>query len=109
MTTNRKQDRKKKAPAPILVFAAVLVSVCISLFFGQNGMLRLRTLKSDYNRKMQENHQLAMENRKLMEEIRSLQQDATAVERIAREELNLVSPHDLVLIVPEEDLTTTTQ
>jgi cell division protein FtsB len=43
-----------------------------------------------------------MENKKSADEIRKLRHDAAEVEKIAREELQYVSPGDVVLIVPEE-------
>ena len=101
MMEQRKEERK--SAALFLVFAAALVSFVVSFFPGQSGILRLRQVRSDYEHQLQENHRIAMENRRLMEEIERLRQDPGAIEKIAREELHMVSPHDLVLIVPEQN------
>jgi cell division protein FtsB len=49
-----------------------------------------------------ENYKLAIENKKAADEIKRLRHDPALVEKIAREELQYVSPQDTVLIVPEE-------
>ncbi|RMG49132.1 MAG: septum formation initiator family protein [Acidobacteria bacterium] len=44
--------------------------------------------------------QLELENQRLREEIEALQHDPQLIERIAREELNMVRPDELVLSFP---------
>jgi len=70
---------------------------------GQNGILRLRQLRREYDASMMQNHRLALENKQLGEEIEHLKRDPATVEKIAREELHFVSPRDIVLLVPPED------
>ncbi len=69
---------------------------------GQNGILRLQQLRREYDSLMTQNHRLALENRQLGEEIERLKRDPATVEKIAREELHFVSPHDVVLLVPPD-------
>ncbi|GEM_PF-867069 len=45
--------------------------------------------------------QLELENQRLREEIEALQHDPQLIERIAREELNMVRPDELVLSFPQ--------
>ena len=91
---------KKRSPVAIWIFAAVVFSFMLSLFLGSGGMLRLRELRAQEDQMVSENHRLALENRKLLDEIRQLREDPAKIERVAREELHMVSPHDLVLLVP---------
>lgn len=93
---------KQKSSVVLLIFAAVFISVTLSFFLGQSGILRLRQLRNEYERLMMENHRLALENRKLVIEIEKLKGDPATMEKIAREELHYVSPNDIVLMVPEE-------
>ena len=92
---------KKKSHVLLWIFAAILFSFMLSFFLGQVGMLRLREMNENADRMLRENHNLALENRQLMEEIRKLRQDPATIEKIAREELHFVSPGDLVLLVPQ--------
>jgi cell division protein FtsB len=97
------KENKKKFPLLVFVFTAVFISFSLSFFMGQNGILRLQQLRREYDSLMMQNHRLALENRKLGEEIERLKRDPVTVEKIAREELHFVSPHDVVLLVPRED------
>ncbi len=84
------------------IFAAVVFSFMLSFFLGQGGMLRLRELRTESERMQMENYNLAMKNRDLMVEIHNLRTDPASIEKIAREELHYVAPHDLVLLVPDK-------
>lgn len=96
-------DKKTKFPVLIAVSLAVFVSAILSFFLGQSGILRLKELEAEYDRVRQENYRLALENKKTAEEIRSLRTDPATVEKVAREELHFVAPHDVVLVVPEPE------
>jgi cell division protein FtsB len=101
-----KQIKRQKEPSKssfvVWIFGAVVFSFMLSFFLGQGGILRLRELRENADQMMMENHKIAMENRKLLKEIRALRVEPEAIEKIAREELHYVSPHDLVLLVPED-------
>lgn len=46
--------------------------------------------------------QLRVENQRLREEIEALRHDPQVIERIAREELNMLRPEELVISFPEK-------
>jgi cell division protein FtsB len=46
--------------------------------------------------------QLQLENQRLREEIEALRTDPAAIERVAREELNMIRPNEIVLSIPEK-------
>ena len=56
---------------------------------------KLSTIDADINK-------LDAENKQLSNEIQALRTDPTTIERIAREELKLVKPGDIVLVTPEK-------
>ena len=97
-----KKKEKRKFPGLLVICAAVALSFTLSFFFGQSGIIRLRELNAEYDRVLMENYRLALENKKSANEIKRLRHDPALVEKIAREELQYVSPQDTVLIVPEE-------
>jgi cell division protein FtsB len=99
---NYRNEEKRKFPVLIVICIAVVVSFLLSFFLGQGGMLKLRQLQQEYDRVATENYHLAMENKQYADEIRKLRHDPATIEKIAREELLFVSPHDTVLVVPEK-------
>jgi cell division protein FtsB len=99
----KRKDEGRRFPVLITIATGVFISFMLSFFMGQSGILRLQQLRRDYDSLMLQNHELAMENRQLVKEIQDLRSDPATVEKIAREELHYVSPHDLVLLVPSED------
>jgi cell division protein FtsB len=97
----KRETEKKKTPVTLWLFGAVSFSFLLSLFVGQGGMLRLREMRAHADQMLLENYTLAIENRKLSEDIRQLRQNQEKIEKIAREELHFTSPRDLVLLVPK--------
>lgn len=60
-----------------------------------------RAAQAEYERLEGEVKQLRLETERLMEEIRALKTDPEVIERIAREELHMVRPDEMVLSFPE--------
>ncbi|HJZ11898.1 MAG TPA: septum formation initiator family protein [Acidobacteriota bacterium] len=99
----KQEESKSKVPVVAVLFAAVFVSFTLSFFLGQSGVLRLKQLHNEYETLRMQNYRLALENKKAREEMKRLRHDPATIEKIAREELRMVSPHDLVLLVPAEE------
>jgi cell division protein FtsB len=97
------RKERRKLPLLFIISAAVFVSFMLSFFMGQSGILRLQQMRRDYESMVFENHRLALENRQLVKEIENLRRDPATLEKIAREDLHFVSPHDVVLLVPSEN------
>jgi cell division protein FtsB len=97
-----KSKERKKFPILAAIFVSVLISAGLSFFLGQSGVLRLQELRDEYEKIRMENYKLALENKKTAQEIRELKTNPDTVEKIAREEMHYVSPHDVVLVVPED-------
>ncbi len=85
----------------------VLVSLLLSaLFFGiffvsDRGLLKLRRQREQLVRAAEEVAELEAQNKRLAAEVEALRTDPRAVEKVAREELNLVKPGEVVLVLPE--------
>jgi cell division protein FtsB len=69
--------------------------------FGQNGYVAMRRARADAERLKQEIHQLNEENQNLSGEVRALKTDPAAVEKVAREEMGLARPGELVFRLPD--------
>ena len=85
----------------------VLVLVCVALFvheiFGQHGILALRRERKEVENLRQQIQQLQHENEQLDKHIKALQSDPKAIERLAREQMRLARPGEIIYTLPEKD------
>jgi cell division protein FtsB len=85
----------------------VLVLVCIALLvheiFGRHGFLALRQEKKEMESLRQQIQQLQRENGQLEKRIKELQSDPKAIERLAREQMRLARPGEIIYTLPEKD------
>jgi cell division protein FtsB len=64
--------------------------------YGPDGMAKIWRLQRDIDGLEGRNRELQEENHRLRQRVRSLREDKQAVERVARDELGLVRPEDIV-------------
>lgn len=96
-----------KAPAGTLFWPRALALVIVVIIaasvgnavFGERGFIGLLKAKRELQEFEQEIANLRAKNARLVEEIRALKTDPLAIERLAREELGLVKPGEIVLMV----------
>jgi cell division protein FtsB len=93
----RKVKRKKKSLEYWVVWLLFLAIFFIFLsIFGKNGLLQIGDLKKVRLMLTEEVLALSGENDTLRKEIKGLKEDPFFIEKVAREELNLVRPNELV-------------
>ena len=84
-----------------------LVLICLALFgheiFGPHGFLALRREKQEIENLRQQITQLKRANEQLDKRIKALQSDPKAIERVAREQMRLVRPGEIIYNLPEKD------
>lgn len=87
--------------------AALLVGIAGvggSLCFGDGGLRRLRELRAERQRLAEQSLALMADNRRLLGEIQRLQHDDAYLEQIARRNLQLVRPNEIVFrFAPRDD------
>jgi cell division protein FtsB len=66
------------------------------LGFGDRGLIHLYRKELERQAYVEKIRCLAEENQKMLEEIRRLRSDLNYVEKVARKELNLIKPNELV-------------
>ena len=64
--------------------------------YGPDGVARTWRLRRDLEGLEARNRELQEENHRLRQRVHSLREDKQAVERVARDELGLVRPEDVV-------------
>ena len=81
---------------------SLVVSVLLFVFFlaGDRGFLQVRKQRSQVGALQAEVSAIAERNVALEKEVARLTTDPAAVEKIAREDLSLVAPGDVVLVLP---------
>jgi cell division protein FtsB len=83
--------------------AAMVLSV-LALFlhdiFGTHGFLAMRRTKLEIERVQKDISRLAKENAELSDEVKSLKTDPHKIESIARDELGLAKPGEVIIKIP---------
>jgi cell division protein FtsB len=89
--------RKALSLAIFLIAAASLLNA----LFGDRGLLELLRARQEIESLDREIAALRETNQALLEEIRDLKSSPLAVERLARENMGLVKPGEMVLLIRE--------
>jgi len=101
MTASRWQDPRFTRGA-ILALVLVCLALIVHEIFGGNGYLALRRQRREFNSLQQQIQQLQEENQKLEKQIQALRSDPKAIEKLAREEMHLARPGELIYTLPEK-------
>jgi cell division protein FtsB len=81
----------------ILAFFALLVHD----IFGAHGFIAMRRTQKEIQQTRQQIVKLNDENKSLNQQVTSLKTDPKAIERIAREEMGLARPGEMIYKIPE--------
>ncbi len=82
------------------ILAGALFLLLIQDIFGAHGFLELRRTQKEIEKLRQEIAQVNAENRELAEQVQALKTDPRIIERIAREEMGLARPGELIYKLP---------
>jgi len=85
----------------LAVFGLLTVSILLLAVFNEKGALQVHAQARKLNVIESEIQKLDTENQQLTTDIQALRTDPTAIEKLAREELKLVKPGEVVLVLPE--------
>jgi cell division protein FtsB len=89
-----------------LLASALLVSFAAAMFahalLGDNGWIKYRQKKAEYQRLQQDVQRVTEDNKKLDSEIKALKSDPKAIEKEAREQLRYAKPGEVIYLLPEK-------
>lgn len=89
-------------PASVIVVSALLSALVFGIFLvSDRGLLQVKKQRVQLAKAREEVDQLEADTKRLAAEVAALRSDPRALEKIAREELNLVKPGDVVLVLPD--------
>lgn len=101
--------RKHVTPAPsrgfrhtkhLLVFVALVLLV--DALVGEKGLMESLRARRQYREVEAGLAAIQRENRRLLEEARRLREDPAAIEAVAREQLGLIRPGEVLFIIRDE-------
>ena len=81
----------------IALAVAAVIAVFLMIVFGDNGLLDLRTLKDKHDQLEIRSAKLAEENAQLHRQIDRLKNDPAYIESIARQELGMIAPDEVII------------
>ena len=82
------------------ILAVALAALLVHDIFGAHGLLAMRRTQKEIERLREEITQVNAENRELAEQVEALKTDPQLIERIAREEMGLARPGELIFKLP---------
>jgi len=92
---------QKHGAALLALFVAVLL---VHDIFGAHGFLSMRRTQDSIKKVRSEIQQLNKENAALDQVVKDLKSDPRAIEKIAREELILAKPGEIIIKIPQSQL-----
>ncbi|HUF42465.1 MAG TPA: septum formation initiator family protein [Verrucomicrobiae bacterium] len=88
---------------PMVLFGALLALISLVTLVGERGALHLWRLRGEKQQLDEQNFRLQRENEMLRQRIARIRSDDRYLEKLAREELNLVRPSEVVYRFPPSD------
>jgi cell division protein FtsB len=82
------------------ILSVLVLALLVHDVFGAHGFLAMRRTQKEIERLRQEIQQVNEENRALADQVKSLKSDPRMIERIAREEMGLARPGELIFKLP---------
>lgn len=92
----------------VLALILVCVALVVHEVFGEHGLLALRRQHKELETLEQKIQQLQQENQKLEQQIKAMKSDPKAIEKLAREQMKLARPGEIIYTLPEKDPRTET-
>jgi cell division protein FtsB len=84
------------------VFGLLTVAMLLLAIFNDKGAMQVHAQSQKLTAVEAEIEKFETENKQLNAEIQALRRDPTTIEKLAREELKLVKPGEVVLVSPEK-------
>jgi cell division protein FtsB len=90
-------QRERQWKGKVLCFGACVLAV--NALVGERGLSETLRARREFQAAVADLSKLQYENAALAETVRQLQQDAPAIERVARAELGLIKPGEILVVV----------
>lgn len=86
------------------LLALVLLSITLAVheIFGEHGLLALRRQRREVEALQMRIQQIQKENSQLEQQIKGLKSDPKAIERLARDQMKMARPGEVIFTLPEK-------
>lgn len=95
------RSSRKAQHVTLAVLGLLVLMFAKHEIFGPSGYLMLRQKRQEYTHELKRQKELEAENQRLHQSIDALKGDPRRIEHIAREELHLTRPGEVVYTYPE--------
>jgi cell division protein FtsB len=99
--TTKKMSFRLSPNWPVYLLGALMLLLSLVTVVGERGVVHLWRLGGEKTRLNEQNYRLQQENEALRQRIHRLRHDNAALEKLAREELAMVKPGDVVYRFPK--------
>jgi cell division protein FtsB len=89
---------------PVYLIGSLIVLLSLVTIVGERGALHLWRLLGEKNRLDVQNYRLQRENEALRQRILRIRNDNHFLEKLAREELNMIRPGEVIYRFPAKEL-----
>lgn len=86
----------------ILVLLLVFIVLAVHEIFGENGYLALRQQRRQLETLQEQIQELKKQNTELTRQIKALKSDPQAIERVAREQMRMAKPGEIIYTLPDK-------
>jgi len=98
-------DAREKLESALRQYGRILLGLIVLVLvvhdiFGTHGFLAMRRTQSEIKKVQADLDQLNKENLQLEQEVRELKTDPHKIEKIARDELGLAKPGEVIIKIP---------
>jgi cell division protein FtsB len=98
-------DAREKLESTLRQYGRILLGLIVLVLivhdiFGTHGFLAMRRTQSEIKKVQADLDQLNKENLQLEQEVRELKTDPHKIEKIARDELGLAKPGEVIIKIP---------
>lgn len=85
-----------------VLFALITIVVVVDALVGERGLVERMRARRQYRQAAASLETLRHENARLREDVRRLREDPSAIESLAREELGLIRPGEILFIIKDK-------
>ncbi len=83
------------------ILGLALFALLVHDVFGAHGLIAMRRTQKEIEQIREQIGKITLENKSLSNQVTSLKSDPKAIERIAREEMGLARPGELIFKLPD--------